>query len=188
VSCYGTPFDVVVQKMTNKVKNKADYFLEMDHDHLTVRLKERFEMWLMPNERGGRGLALYSEQPVVTVKQIMLSMGLTGYEAYTESRSNGYDGYGGYDNSRNEQVAAPEDGIHNLDAGSLNASEASNPTGTADYAANSTTASASPIRSPNRLSKADSPDSPALIHDGLQTLSLNAKEFKPAVAPPAGES
>lgn len=65
VSCYSNvaPYGIPVTDLSAAIQTFSNE-LEVDIRFHTVKVKEKWEMWLMPNMFGGRGLPLYSNQLV----------------------------------------------------------------------------------------------------------------------------
>lgn len=55
VASFGIPFQFVLQK----IMGTPTSILEANLANETIKLKEKWDMWLMPNGRGGRGVPLY---------------------------------------------------------------------------------------------------------------------------------
>lgn len=67
VACYTnvSPFGVPISDLVEAIKQIASDELEVDPVCQTVKVLEKWEMWLMPNIFGGRGLPLYSNQKLL---------------------------------------------------------------------------------------------------------------------------
>jgi hypothetical protein len=60
VACYGSTYYDILNKL-QEVAAKSKYY-EVDIDNETIRLKEGWEKYVLPNPYGGRGLPRYVKQ------------------------------------------------------------------------------------------------------------------------------
>jgi len=58
VACYAS----TIEDLSSKLHAKEDSILEVDVTNETVRLKEGWEMWLMPNSTGAKGVPKYVKE------------------------------------------------------------------------------------------------------------------------------
>jgi len=56
VCCYGLPYSEIKRALSQHTK------FDVDLENETIRLKEAWDLWLMPNNMGGRGLPKYIKQ------------------------------------------------------------------------------------------------------------------------------
>eukprot|EP01038_Epipyxis_sp_PR26KG_P005264 gene5264-7315_t len=64
VACFGAPYPDLIGRLqeTTQAENSI---LEFDYQNETIRVKIGWDMWLMPNQFGGRGVPRYIKQPVM---------------------------------------------------------------------------------------------------------------------------
>lgn len=106
ISCFGSSYPDILNIL------QESPIIEVDTTNETVRLKENWQMWLMPNGEGGLGLPLYQKQPVPPMPDSM-GTGEYVYDYQTGSYYNpnqwygcGEDGQGNYSYEEGQYVDA----------------------------------------------------------------------------------